>query len=262
MTQASVGFHCPECLSAGAQRVRTMSDLTAFRPVVTQVLLALNAAALLWSIVTGGTFSSSAGSSFADHGVLIAAASDGVRTVGVASGEWWRLVAAGFLHDGMLHFGLNMLFLWIVGPHLERAVGHLNFTAIYFASLLAGSAGALMVDPFVATLGASGALYGMLGALVVVQRRSGMDPWRSGLIGLIVLNLMLTFAIPGISIGGHIGGLIGGLLAGFAVLEAEHRTKAKYLPAALCGGLAIGFAMLGIWAANFAVANGHAVFRL
>lgn len=239
--------------------MQTMRTLSAFRPLVTQVLLAMNAIALVAVILDGGTLSSAAGSELAGRGVLIAGSNVGVSTIGVAAGEWWRMISAGFLHEGLLHFGLNMLFLWIVGPQLERTVGHVNFAAIYVVSLLAGSAGALLIDPFAATLGASGALYGMLGALVVVQRKAGIDPWRSGLVGLILLNLMLTFTIPGISIGGHIGGLIGGLVAGFAVLEIEHRTRSPYVPAAVCAALACGFLLFGIWAAEYAVTYGHAV---
>jgi membrane associated rhomboid family serine protease len=256
MTQASVGFHCPECLSAGAQRVRTMRDLVAFRPIVTEVLVALNAAVLLLVTLDGANLANGEGSTIAHRLAVIAGPP--WWPGGVGTGEWWRLVTSGFLHWGLAHFALNMLFLWIVGRPLEKDVGHVNFAAIYMVSLLAGSAGALMLAPDALSAGASGALYGLMGALLIIQHKSGIDPWRSGLIGLIVINLMLTLYL-GLSLGGHLGGLVGGLVAGFAVFEAERRTRSPYVPALICAGLAVLFALLGVWAANYAVANLHGV---
>ena len=127
--------------------------------------------------------------------------------------EYWRLVTAGFLHAGLLHIGFNMYILYWLGTMLEPALGRVRFVALYFASLLAGSLGALLLSPNAVTVGASGAVFGLMGAAFVIQRARGIDPMQSGIGPLILLNLGLTFVIPGISIGGHIGGLVGGVLA-------------------------------------------------
>ena len=123
-------------------------------------------------------------------------------------------VTSGFTHAGLLHLALNMWFIWIIGQMLERAIGSLRFTLLYFAALLAGSAGALIADPYALTVGASGAAFGLLGAMAVGMRQRGMSVLRSDVGMLLILNLGLTFAIPGIAIGGHIGGLIGGGICG------------------------------------------------
>ena len=131
----------------------------------------------------------------------------GLSAVPLRNGEWYRLITSGFTHAGLLHLGLNMWFVWVLGQMLERALGPVRFTLLYFAALLAGSAGALIADPFALTVGASGAAFGLLGAMVVGMRQRGMSVLRSNIGMLLILNLVLTFAIPGIAIGGHIGGL-------------------------------------------------------
>ena len=124
-----------------------------------------------------------------------------------------------------------MLVIWIAGAQLEPVLGRTRFTLLYFASLLAGSAGALLVTPNTLTIGASGAAFGLLGALAIGMRHRGIDIWRSGIGPLIAINLVITVAVPGISLGGHVGGLIGGLAAGWVLLKprrpgvrpADHR---------------------------------------
>jgi membrane associated rhomboid family serine protease len=118
-----------------------------------------------------------------------------------------------------------MWFIWIIGQMLERAIGPLRFTLLYFAALLAGSAGALVADPFALTVGASGAAFGLLGAMAVGMRQRGMSVLRSDIGMLLILNLVLTFAIPGIAIGGHIGGLIGGAICGVALLAPRRERR-------------------------------------
>lgn len=268
MVQASVGFQCPECARGGRQAVYTARTLPRERPVVTQVLIALNALAFVAMLATGSSALGAveAGEVYQD-GVLVAFALDtselGVTVpIGVAEGQWWRLLTSGFLHAGLLHLGMNMLFLWILGPQLERALGWTNFLLVYVASLLAGSLGVLLLDPFVPTLGASGAVFGMLGAAVIVQRAQGINPWSSGIGGLILINLLLTFAIPGISIGGHVGGLLGGLVAAAAIIGVLRRTRSRAASGALLGALAVAFFLGSVWAAEYAVELGHAVLNL
>ncbi len=115
------------------------------------------------------------------------------QPIGVAQEQYWRLITGGFLHDGFIHIGFNMYILYWLGTMLEPALGHVRFTALYFASLLAGSFGAIVADPNVLTVGASGAVFGLMAAAFVFQRARGIDPWRSGLGPVILLNLALPF---------------------------------------------------------------------
>ncbi len=163
-------------------------------------------------------------------------------------------MTGAFLHGGLLHLGFNMYVLWILGPQIEQLLGRGAFLAIYGVSLLAGSFGALLIDPFVPTVGASGAIYGLFGAAVVLQRRQGINPLSSGLGMIVGINLLLTFAIPGISIGGHLGGLAGGALAGTMVMEAMTRRQPA-LAWLGCSGLGRGLLLGAMWAAEQAWAT-------
>jgi membrane associated rhomboid family serine protease len=152
-----------------------------------------------------------------EKGVLIAAAidSDG-NVIGVAHGDWWRLLTAAFLHYGPIHLGMNMLALWWFGQPLEAALGRGRFIGLFVASGLAGSAGALLFKPLAPTVGASGAIFGILGAAIVLERQRTYVFGGSAMT-MLVLNLAFTFAVPNISIGGHLGGLAGGMLAMLAL---------------------------------------------
>jgi membrane associated rhomboid family serine protease len=141
----------------------------------------------------------------------------------LAQGEWYRLVTAGFLHFGIIHIALNMWLLFQLGQLLEPAIGRVRFGLLYFAALLAGSAGALLLEPNTLVGGASGAVFGLMGAAFVGLRHRGVNPLSTGLGTVLVLNLIFTFTIPGISIGGHIGGIIGGAIAGWVVLAPDYK---------------------------------------
>jgi membrane associated rhomboid family serine protease len=141
----------------------------------------------------------------------------------VHDGDWWRLVTSGFLHAGPIHILFNMYLLWILGNMLEPTLGSRRFAALYFTALLAGACGALVVDPNSATVGASGAVFGLMGAAAVELRSRGINPFKTDIGLLIVVNLILSFAISHISVGGHIGGLIGGVLVGVAYDVADRR---------------------------------------
>lgn len=219
MTQTPVGMRCPECASQRT-RVRYAGSL-AGQPTLTYALIAINTVIQLASFVGGAAAVSEGASWLIAHGALSRAA--------VASGEYWRLLTAGFLHAGLLHLLFNMIALYILGSLLEPAIGKLRFGLIYLTSLLAGSFGALLLSPNGLTVGASGAIFGLMGAGVVIMRNRGISVMESGLGLWIVLNLLLTLAIPGISIGGHIGGLVGGAIAGFVLFELPDRVR---LPAA------------------------------
>ncbi len=233
MTTTSVGMRCPEC-ARQKTKVKTIGSVT--EPTLTYVLIGINV--LLW---LGFGLSGSAG----DEVYGEAALSRG----GLAQGDVWQVVTSGFLHArlgesfGILHIFSNMFSLYILGTLLEPAVGRLRFGLIYGVSLLAGSFGALLLTPNGLTVGASGAIFGLMGAAVVVMRNRGINPMESGLGLWIGLNLLITFTIPGISIGGHIGGLIGGALAAFVLFDLRDRVKvpamAPSLIAAAIGVLAV-----------------------
>ena len=210
MTATQVGMRCPECAS-DRTRVRTAATLTD-EPTLTYVLIGINVVAFLGGLFSGaGALSGRAGSSLITDGA--------VYGPGVADGEVWRVVTGGFLHAGFAHLLFNMFALYILGGLLEPAIGRWRFGLIYFVSLLSGSFGALLLAPDGRTVGASGAVFGLMGAAFVVMRHRGINPMESGLGLFIGLNLLITFLIPGISIGGHIGGLVGGALAAFLLFD-------------------------------------------
>jgi membrane associated rhomboid family serine protease len=163
----------------------------------------------------------------------------------VGDGEVWRLVTSGFIHAGITHLLFNMLSLWVLGSMLEPAVGRVRFALIYFASLLAGSFGALVAQPVGITVGASGAIFGLLGAAIVVLRSRGIDPMESGLVFWLGFNLLFTFTVSGISIGGHIGGLVGGTLTAIVLYELAPRLRLPFGAAVTVVGALAAAAVAG-----------------
>jgi membrane associated rhomboid family serine protease len=248
-TFAPVGIRCPEHSGKpqGVQRVRTTvtrAHREGTGALVTKGLIAVNVAVYLATVATGGGINSDAGTIYT-HGVL-----DGPN---VASGDYWRLLTAAFMHFGPVHLGLNMLVLWFVGFPLEERMGRGRYLLLYLVAGLAGSAGALLVTPCSATAGASGAIFGLFGAALVLERQ-GIFVYRGSIIGLIILNLIFTFSLSGISVGGHIGGFVGGILAMLG-LSRFGRTHALYGRAGLFGyavllGAGAAAVALGVWAAS------------
>jgi membrane associated rhomboid family serine protease len=248
MHQASVGFHCPECTRAGKQKVLQGAASWTVRPVVTQVLIGLNVLAYLAMVVTmasepltaGGRYFVDRGSG--DGGLFL----DGGLIGAFVPEEPWRLVTSGFLHVpfpfGLIHIGLNMLALMRLGQILEPALGRARFAALYAVGLAGGALGVVLLSPEQLTIGASGAVFGLMGGAVMVARDRNVDLWRSGLIQTIGINLVFTFTLSAyISVGGHVGGLVGGLVGG-AVLTAgarRIRTNGEVVSAALTGALAV-----------------------
>jgi membrane associated rhomboid family serine protease len=227
MVFAPVGIRCPEHagVAQGAAKVTTGVRRAAYEgggALVTKTLIAINVLVFFVNLAQGSTLSRVSGSVF-ERGALYIGSS---FTSGLADGEWWRLITSAFLHGSLIHLGMNMLVLWIVGAPVEQAIGRGRFLALYVVSGLAGSAGALLFSPNAITVGASGAIYGILGAALVLESQ-GSHVLGGQAFGLIVFNLVLTFAIPNISIGGHLGGLAGGALAMLA-LSRFGRTHAIY----------------------------------
>jgi membrane associated rhomboid family serine protease len=139
----------------------------------------------------------------------------------VADGEWYRLLTSGFLHASLIHIGFNMLLLFFLGRLLEPALGTVRFLALYFAALLAGSLGVMVLDPNALTLGASGAIFGLAGATFVIARGRGMDAIAGQIGFLILFNLIFSLSAANVSIGGHLGGLVGGSLCALAIVAGE-----------------------------------------
>src|SRR4029077_903796 len=240
MTTTPVGMRCPEC-SRQKTVVKTIRS-TARRPEVTITLIAINVIAFL---AEGNiTLTGQPSSKVYEEGALIGSF-PGLPEIGVAHGQWWRDVTGGFLHENLLHIGVNMYILWILGQMLEPALGRLRFGVIYGVSLLAGSLGAVIVTPpsptrrapgaliltpHSPTVGASGAVFGLMGAAAVEMRARQIPIMQSGVGGLILINLIISFTLPGISWGGHIGGLIGGTVAALAIqLGGRYRSQALAL---------------------------------
>ena len=227
MVFAPVGIRCPDHagVAQGPARVTTGVRRAAYEgggALVTKTLIGINVLVFFMNLAQGSSLSRVSGSLF-ERGALYIGSP---FTSGLADGEWWRLITSAFLHGSLIHLGMNMLVLWIVGIPVEQAIGRGRFLALYIVSGLAGSAGALLFDPNAVTVGASGAIYGILGAALVLESQ-GSHVLGGQAFGLIVFNLVPTFAIPNISIGGHLGGLAGGALAMLA-LSRFGRTHAIY----------------------------------
>jgi len=231
MTATPVGMRCPDC-SRQKTPVRSMRNIYA-DPTATFILIGINVLLWLGMLMSGGTTSSV----YIDLGLIGSASFQG-DPIGVANDEVYRLITGAFLHDpsNPLHLFFNMYILYWLGTMLEPVLGHLRFVALYFASLLAGSFGALLATPHGLTVGASGAVFGLMAAAFVFQRARGVDPWRSGLGPVILFNLALPFLFPNlnISIGGHIGGLIGGAIAALAMEWLGERRRGDLLPVLAC----------------------------
>jgi membrane associated rhomboid family serine protease len=252
MTPTSVGMRCPEC-SRDRTKVKTVRSGRS-APVVTQTLIAINVIVFLIETATGAPLGGGGGGTVWFHGALFGPALTGHNPYPFYTGthEYWRLLTSGFLHDGILHILFNMVFLYIMGPMLEPVIGRLNFAFVYFVSLLSGSFGALLFQPLSPTIGASTACFGVLGALIVVSHYRGISIWQSGLGLTLVINIVFSLSIAGISIGGHIGGVIGGAICGWLIVQVGERRRMPSLALAGC----VLVAVISVVAA-VAVAGGH-----
>ncbi len=259
MTSTPVGMRCPECSRQRTKVVRMRETSTV--PQVTYALIAINVIAFLAEGRLAGGSGGGAGNLF-NRGALLGSgiesgpAGHGLTYVGVAYGQWWRIVTGGFLHVNLLHIGFNMYLLYLLGQILEPALGSVRFAVLYFVSLLAGSLGALLVSPHELTVGASGAVFGLMAGVLLEARARQIPELQRWVAGLIVFNLVFSFLFPDISWGGHVGGLIGGAL-GTIVLQLGDRYRQRAL--ALAGCIAIG---AGAFAGGIAVAKSSELEQL
>jgi membrane associated rhomboid family serine protease len=232
MVSAPVGFQCRQCVKAAppVRSVRSMRSLTG-DPYVAIALIAVNVVIF-----------------FAGQGAGDQTRDLGLNGVLVANGDWWRIVTSGFLHLSLLHLAFNMFLLWWLGRMLEPTLGMVRFGVLYATALLGGSLGVLLLDPDAITGGASGAVFGLMGAAVVLMRSRGIDVMQSGLGGLLLINLLLSFR-PGVSIGGHFGGLVGGAIAGWVLAGLDRDQRERWLGAAACVLVSGVFVAASLWVA-------------
>jgi membrane associated rhomboid family serine protease len=250
MREAAVGFQCPECVALGARTQRPVR--TAFggsragrAGYVTISIIALNVVVLLVGAAMSGTgslfggiFSSASklhyfGSVIGPDiwvlgdNVFIRAIAGAEHYTGLDNGAVYRLFTSMFIHYGPLHLLMNMWALWVLGRVLEEQLGPWRFAVLYLLSGLGGSVAAALTQPENLTAGASGAVFGLFAALFITLKRLGRD--TSSVVPVIVINLFLTFVIPGISIAGHIGGLLIGTIvgAGLAYAPRDRRTAVQ-----------------------------------
>ncbi len=217
MTFAPVGIRCPDHANIGAVKSSPARTIQSMRRTTrsvaapaTMALIAINVVVYIITAAQGGGINLPGGKLFSDWAL---------QGLAVSDGDWWRLVTAMFLHGSMLHLAFNMLALFWLGTIVEQALGTPRFLLVYFVSGLAGSAGALWFSSaFAVTVGASGAIFGLIGALLILEYLSTGSLMGQAMV-LILVNLALTFAVPNISIGGHLGGLAGGIIATYALMR-------------------------------------------
>jgi membrane associated rhomboid family serine protease len=233
--QADVGSRCTTCVRAArpplTDRIRLRT--AGHHDIATRALVAVNVVFFLW-LMAGGERGVLTGSGYnerqASMSLFVGPIFDGVDFFdGLAGGEWYRVVTSGFVHFGIIHLAMNMILLWQLGQLLERPLGAPRFVLLYFASLLGGSAGVVLAEPNAITGGASGAVFGLMAASATGMWQRGVNPFQTGIGALLVLNLVITFSIPGVSIGGHLGGAVAGAVVGYRMLEPRWQRSAPAL---------------------------------
>ncbi len=215
MIPASVGFQCPSCVhSAPApQPVTPAGGSYVSKPYVTYVLIAINVLLFGFSFLTG---------------VDEAAQAYGMFPPAIAvNGEYWRLLSSAFLHGGILHILFNMYVLFVLGPTLERILGHLRYSVLYIVAALGGAVASFMFsDILTVSVGASGAIFGLMGALVVAGRRLRYDITQ--VLVLLVINVVIGFMSPGVDWRAHLGGLVVGAAVAAVFVYAPHKGRVMW----------------------------------
>jgi membrane associated rhomboid family serine protease len=230
LREASVGYQCVDCVNEGRRQVRRGTTVAGAepgsRPVVVPTLIAINVAIFVWTVIEAGSATRNAAAPLFQAWALAPGA--------VWDGEWWRILTSGFLHIGLIHLAFNMMALWVLGRDMEMVLGRVRFLALYLVALLGGAAAVMVFYlPDQAVAGASGAVFGLMGGLAVVLRRMRVPAGQ--VIGLIVVNVVISVIIPGISLIGHLGGLVVGAGATAALVYAPSRSRNTVQTAVLAG---------------------------
>ncbi|GAA2634324.1 rhomboid family intramembrane serine protease [Dactylosporangium fulvum] len=250
MNEASVGFQCPECVREGARSQRPVQTMfgggrSGVQGTVTITLIVINVLVFVASIISSGRADAIAGGGLGgllggstplhEWGALVTypageyldGPNAGLKVLlpgGMHDGEYYRIFTSMFLHYGILHLAMNMWALWVLGRPLEALLGRIRFLALYVVAGLGGSIAVyLFANPTSHTAGASGAIFGLFAALIVVLRK--MRRSVAGIIPVLVLNLVITFSVPGISIAGHLGGMVTGALVAAGLAYAPQKQR-------------------------------------
>jgi membrane associated rhomboid family serine protease len=223
--------------------------LASGRAPITRALIAINLVIYLITASQGNGLTDPRGGSLYVRWVLYGPL--------VAHGGWYRLVTAMFLHASILHIAFNMYALWVIGTPVEQYLGRVRYLGLYFVSGLAGSAGGLLQAPHTPILGASGAIFGILGAMLIIEWQI-TGRLAGNAMTWIVINLVISFAIPNISWGGHVGGLIGGILITLAYAGWRERGRAAYGHLGLTGVLGLVVVAVGSVALAYFKVRGYA----
>lgn len=243
MIQAPVGFHCPMCVAEGAKSVRQArtslgGEVVARPDLLTRSLIGVNIVVYVVGLAVG------AGDLVGRLALFPLALVDG-QVVGVWAGDWYRLLSAAFVHVQIWHIGLNMYALWVLGSLLEPVLGRWRFLTLYLLSALGGSVASLaFLQPGSASYGASGAVFGLMGATLVVLRRFGRDV--TAVLVILGINVVLGFVVTGIDWRAHLGGLATGLLLSlaFAYAPRERRTLLGVLASVLVATVIVTVALV------------------
>lgn len=201
------------------------------RPVVTTVLVVLMVLIWVGDVILGAN-------------IMSGQKSWAVKELGLWApyvtdlGQWYRVITSGFAHIGVIHLGFNCYFLYTIGDDLENALGSPRYLILFIAGVVGGSLGAVLIEPIHSVAGASGAVFALMGAIVMIQKSVDINPFSSGIGGLLLVNLLLSFR-SGVSLGGHVGGLIAGLVVGYIFANTRQRSR-------ISPGLGFGAAIMFI----------------
>ncbi len=263
MSAAAVGFQCPDCVRQGRKSVREGKTILggAVREradIITKSLIGINVVAWLFGMVIGTNGPLAQDLNNESGGVinwteitarlgLVLGSERDLFSIGIADGEWYRLITVAFVHEEIWHIGMNMLALWILGSALEPVLGRWRFITLYLLSALGGSAFSLAAaSPYFVSVGASGAVFGLMGALFVIMRKLGRQ--TGAVVAILGINLVFGFMVQGIDWRAHVGGLIMGslLAATFAYIPRRFRLAGSITACVLGGALALTVAVLQV----------------
>jgi membrane associated rhomboid family serine protease len=225
LREAPVGYQCVDCVARSARSQPRTSTIPWAKPtgrsVVIPILIAINVAVFVVTVVQAGSLSDNTSAALFQQWAL--------QPEAVAHGAWWQLLTSGFLHIGPLHIAFNMIALWVIGRDLEQVLGRIRFLVVYLVSLLGGSLAVFaFANPASDTAGASGAVFGLMGGLAVVLMRLRLSPRPA--LTIILLNVIISFAVPNISILGHLGGLASGAAVTAAMVYTPQKNPPRRSP--------------------------------